>query len=93
MSEKHRDQVIDAATAAFMRYGFRRVTMGDLAKEAGISRPTLYSVFASKEEVFNAVATRMIEQSLAEIRDRVGGAGSLAEKLERLDENEESQED
>lgn len=67
-----------------MRYGYRRVTMGDLAKEAGISRPTLYAAFPSKEEVFRAVATRMMEQALAEIRERIAGPGTLAEKLEQV---------
>ncbi len=84
MSDPRRDQIIKAAMAAFMRYGYRRVTMGDLAKEAGMSRPTLYAVFASKEEVFNAVATQMMEEALAEIRRRVAGPGSLAEKLEQV---------
>lgn len=67
-----------------MRYGFKRVTMGDVAKEAGISRPTLYSVFDSKEDVFNAVAQQIMERALAEIRERVAEPGSLAEKLEQV---------
>ena len=84
MSDKHRNEIIDAAAAAFMRYGYRRVTMGDLAKEAGISRPTLYAVFANKEEVFRAVAGQMMERALAEIRERVAGPLTLAEKLEQV---------
>jgi len=84
VSHKYRDLIIDAAASAFMRHGYRRVTMGELATEAGISRPTLYSVFASKEEIFTAVAQHMMEQALAEIRERVAGPGSLAEKLEQV---------
>jgi AcrR family transcriptional regulator len=84
MSEKHRDQIIRAATDAFMRYGYRRVTMSDIAAEAGISRPTLYAAFASKEEVFNAVAGQLMEQALAEIRERVAGPGSVSQKLEQV---------
>ena len=84
MSEKHREQIVEAAAAAFMRYGFRRVTMSDLAKEAGISRPTLYAVFASKEDVFNAVAEQMMARALGEIRESIAGAGSLKEKLEQV---------
>ncbi len=41
-----------------MRYGFRRVTMEDLATAAGISKPTLYSLFPNKQEGFRAAATR-----------------------------------
>jgi AcrR family transcriptional regulator len=84
MSEKYRDQIIDAATNAFIRHGYRRVTMGDLAKEAGISRPTLYSVFASKEDVFTAVAEQMMQGTLAEIRERVAELDPLAEKLDAV---------
>jgi AcrR family transcriptional regulator len=39
-----RDQkILDAAIAVFSRYGVRKATMGDIAEQAGISRPTLYA--------------------------------------------------
>lgn len=75
-------RVLDAAQALFARHGFRRVTMGDIAREIGWSRPALYLVFANKEEIFRSVVLRYCADSLAEIRRRTAEAGSLAERLE-----------
>ena len=40
-----RDKVLAAARGIFLRYGFKRVTMNDIAEAASISRPALYLVF------------------------------------------------
>ena len=64
--EKEKQQrVLTAAKAVFLRYGFRRVTMQDIADEVGISRPALYLVFPNKEEVFKAAVLQMANESLA----------------------------
>jgi AcrR family transcriptional regulator len=52
-------EVIEAATDVFLRYGLAKTTMGDIAAAARISRPALYLVFPSKEDVFAAVIRRM----------------------------------
>jgi AcrR family transcriptional regulator len=61
-------RVLEAAKAVFLRYGFRRVTMQDIAAEAGISRPALYLIYPNKEEVFKAAARQIAKESLAAIR-------------------------
>jgi len=48
-------RVIKAAREVFLKYGYVKATMNDLAKAAGISRPALYLVFAGKEEIFSEV--------------------------------------
>ncbi len=82
MPRKSKDQVIDAAINTFMRYGFRRVTMAELAEDAGISRPTLYAFFPNKEELFRAAATRMTKNILQAVRDLAREPGSLSEQLQ-----------
>lgn len=74
-------KVVAAATQVFLRYGFKRVTMGDIAQAARISRPALYLVFPSKEEVFTAVMGRLFTASLDEIRQGVGRFAKPEEKL------------
>ncbi len=54
MDEK-KTRVIKAAKDVFLKYGYVKTTMNDLAKAAGISRPALYLLFAGKEEIFNDV--------------------------------------
>ena len=65
---ENKTPLLDAAQAAFLQFGFRRTTMGDIAQAAGISRPTLYARFANKDEVYAAVLRRFAGQMLDELR-------------------------
>ncbi|SLN17121.1 TetR/AcrR family transcriptional regulator [Pseudooctadecabacter jejudonensis] len=57
--------ILDAALEVFGRYGYKRATMGDIAKAAGLSRQSLYARFAGKDDVYAAglvlYATRMTD--------------------------------
>jgi len=59
--------IVEAATGVFLRYGFSRTTMGDIAGAAGISRPALYLVFPSKDDVFAAVVRHIDAKWHAEL--------------------------
>ncbi len=74
-------RVLQAAKAVFLRYGFRRVTMQDIASEAGISRPALYLIHPNKEEIFKAVARQIAEESLAAIRAGLPHHGTVEAQL------------
>jgi AcrR family transcriptional regulator len=52
--------VLDAAIAVFARFGYRKTSMDDVARAAGVSRQGLYLSFANKEELFR----RAVEHSL-----------------------------
>lgn len=49
-----KQRLCDAALECIKRNGFDKTTMSDIAKEAGVARPTLYKHFKSKTEVFFA---------------------------------------
>jgi AcrR family transcriptional regulator len=55
------------ARAVFLRYGYKRVTMSDIAEAAGMSRAALYVGFKSKEDVFVGVFDQWVDQTIAEI--------------------------
>ena len=44
-------KILSAAAELFSQYGFKTITMDDIARRAGISKKTLYQHFANKEEV------------------------------------------
>ena len=52
---KTRTQLVDVARQLFARQGLESTTMNDIAAAAGKSRRTLYTYFASKEEIYLAV--------------------------------------
>jgi AcrR family transcriptional regulator len=75
-------RVLEAARTVFIRYGFRRVTMQDIADEAGISRPALYLVFPNKEEVFFAAIRDLSAEMLRTIREGLPAHMSLESRLQ-----------
>lgn len=54
------DQVVDGAARVFMREGFEGASVDMIAREAGVSKATLYSYFSDKKLLFLEVAQREI---------------------------------
>jgi len=54
LSEKA-ETILAAAERAFLARGFGAVTMDAIAREAGVSKATVYAHFSGKEELFGAV--------------------------------------
>ncbi len=65
-----RERIVRAATEVFLRFGFRKTSMDDVAKAAAISRQGLYLHFETKDILFRAV----VEQMLADLRAATWGA-------------------
>jgi AcrR family transcriptional regulator len=81
LDEAKQRRVISAATGVFLKYGYGRVTMHDLASAAGISRPALYLIFPKKEEVFRGVVRELARQTSDEVRQGLGALTSPVDKL------------
>ena len=78
--ESKENGAVEAATAAFTRFGYAKTTMGDIAAEAGISRPALYLLFPDKQAIFARVIERMDRNKLKEIRDALPALDGFAAK-------------
>ncbi len=63
--EDRREELIDAAVAAIRRDG-AEVSMEDIAQEAGITKPIIYSNFGDKAGLADAIATRFSAELQAE---------------------------
>ena len=50
-----RRQIIDGACRIFLQRGFDAASMGEIAREARVSKGTLYVYFKNKEELFEAI--------------------------------------
>jgi AcrR family transcriptional regulator len=55
--DARRGQLIAVAGDIFLRKGYRATTMDDIAQCAGMSKKTVYQVFAAKTELFDALLT------------------------------------
>lgn len=80
-SEGKGAQILDGAARVFAQYGFKKTNMGDIVREAGVARATLYKYYGSKEEVFHAVLTREMGEILEEVRTAVATEATTADKL------------
>jgi AcrR family transcriptional regulator len=79
--ELRRADILAAAAAEFSEKGFDGAQMSALAARAEVALGTLYSLFESKEQLFQAV----IETSADAVRDAVQGAvAKIADPRERL---------
>jgi TetR/AcrR family transcriptional regulator, mexJK operon transcriptional repressor len=59
------ESILAAAKRTFLQSGFGAVSMDTIAREAGVSKATVYAHFAGKEELFGAVIGRECERYLA----------------------------
>jgi AcrR family transcriptional regulator len=73
--DSQHERIVIAATACFERWGVPRTRMEDIAKQAGVSRPTLYRYFASKDALQQAVMVRHIRRRAAALHQRVPRSG------------------
>lgn len=64
-ADDKRGLLLDAAERVFVRSGHAGATMSALAAEAGVTRPTVYAYFPSREHVFAALADRVRLEFLA----------------------------
>src|SRR5579863_1239686 len=56
------ESILAAAERAFLARGFGAVTMDAIAREAGVSKATVYAHFTGKEELFGAFVARVSER-------------------------------
>jgi AcrR family transcriptional regulator len=56
--EERRKYIIDVAEKLFLHKGYNKISMGDIAKEVGVNRATLYLYFKNKDSIYFAVLLR-----------------------------------
>lgn len=78
------DQIADAALRRFARYGYRRSSMDDIAKEAGLAKATLYLHFKSKDDIFRAMLARLGTRVEARCREAMAQEAPFPAKLAAL---------
>jgi TetR/AcrR family transcriptional repressor of mexJK operon len=62
IDETLHDRILDVAAHLFMLRGFRATSMDDIAREAGMSKLTLYRRFKDKSALFTAVIERKCQE-------------------------------
>jgi TetR/AcrR family transcriptional regulator of autoinduction and epiphytic fitness len=77
-----RRKLLETAVSVFTRFGYRKTSMDEVARAAGVSRQGLYLHFSTKEELFSAAVEHTLRSSLEAVARRLGDASlSLERKL------------
>ncbi|NWF80950.1 MAG: TetR/AcrR family transcriptional regulator [Chloroflexi bacterium] len=74
-----RDEILEATHQLMAERGYAAMSMEELAARVGVSKPTLYNQFPTKEDLVAAMATQLMERTFAHMASE-----SAASPLERL---------
>ncbi len=76
-----REQILDAALRCYATEGVIKTTVENVAREAKVSRTTVYRYFKNRDEVLTAVVLRESFQLLQQVQQQLAHIDDLAEFL------------
>ena len=76
-----KERIQQKARELFMRYGFRSVTMDEIAGQTGISKKTLYQFFEDKDALVEAVMHTELEYMQTQCKKQVKEAENAIEEI------------
>jgi AcrR family transcriptional regulator len=82
--ETVKDAILDATDRLLARFGYRKMTVEDIAHEAGIGKGTIYLHFTSKEEVVLSHVDRIVERLKDRLREIGNSDAPAAERLRQM---------
>jgi TetR/AcrR family transcriptional regulator len=74
-------QIIEAAEALFLRFGYAKTSLDDIAGQAGLGKGTIYYYFESKEDIFFEIAMHHSEEFYSTLIKMIEKAGTFEEKF------------
>lgn len=77
-------KILSASIELFTQYGFKTITMDDIARRAGISKKTLYQQFANKQEVVNESVIWYKSQMTENCASMLNNAENAIEAMVRI---------
>jgi AcrR family transcriptional regulator len=78
-AENTRDAILDATDRMLAKYGYKKMTIEDLAREVGIGKGSIYLHFTSKEEI----ALSHIDRIIARLKARLHNIATERKDVEK----------
>ncbi len=82
--ESIRDEILDATDRLLARFGYKKMTIDDLAHEVGIGKGSVYLHFSSKEEIALSHIDRIIERMKVRLKEISSADVSPDERLREM---------
>jgi AcrR family transcriptional regulator len=83
LNKKHAD-ILVAAEKLFWKYGFKKVSIEEICREAKTSKVTFYKFYSNKTELAKAVLDKIVENGTVDFRVLVEKATSSSELIEGM---------
>ena len=80
-SDPRQQMILSAAWNAFASYGYRKTSMDDIARGAGMSRPALYLHYRNKQDIFRSLAQYYYDRAVTDVETALARTGPAAELL------------
>jgi len=82
--EDIRDLILDGVDILLARYGYKKMTMEDVARQVGIGKGTIYLHFSGKEELILSHIDRIAERLLDRLREIAGSSDSPDIRIRKM---------
>ncbi|MBN2238373.1 MAG: TetR/AcrR family transcriptional regulator [Dehalococcoidales bacterium] len=82
--EQKKESILRAALDLFAQYGFKKVSLNDIAQKADVSPVTIYNHFGSKSGLVKESIVFLGTEMMDRYRDIIRGEGDFAEKMEAI---------
>jgi AcrR family transcriptional regulator len=76
-----KEQVLQAASEVFARFGFDKTTLDDIGRRAGLNKASLYYYFKNKEEIFIAVVLSETQAFTEDLQHKTLEISDVREKI------------
>jgi len=90
-----RQRILDIAKTLIASQGFEAFTLSQLAREAGVSTPTIHNLFGKKDDIFQELVSQMVDTiglalSNPDMSDPIEGAEVFTDNLLQLYKQDEA---
>jgi AcrR family transcriptional regulator len=79
-----KDAILDATDRLLARFGYRKMTVEDIAAEAGIGKGSVYLHFSSKEEVVLSHIDRIVDRLRERLKEIANSDAMAADRLRSM---------
>jgi AcrR family transcriptional regulator len=84
MSNPKRELILRIGKELFWKYGFRRVTVEEICKEAGVSKMTYYKFFSNKPDLVKTIMDTLLSNALEKYRQIINSKVPYPEKVSQM---------
>jgi AcrR family transcriptional regulator len=81
MSSDRKKDILAAAGKCFVKFGYDKTTLDDIAGQVGINKASFYYYFKNKEAIFIDLIIREADEFIKAVKNKVDSVSGCREKI------------